>query len=265
MRTGWDRRHAKLTALYDGDTVRLELESAAGVLCSGAWQFQVLSDGRPLRPISNWENTCWFSDQEIDYLELEIALSEEVRIQRHLALCRSDGFALLADAVLAPRQSQLEYQGRLPLSGQMRFEAAAETREGLIVSPRPAALVLPLVLPEWQSDPHEGLLWQAEGDLVLRQAMAGGAIFAPLFIDLQPSRLTKPCTWRQLTVAENRRALSQDAAAGFRVMVGRQQWLVYRSLGPTGNRTLMGHNLITEFLLARFRQDGEIESLVEIE
>jgi hypothetical protein len=54
-------------------------------------------------------------------------------------------------------------------------------------------------------------------------------------------------------------------AVGYRVQVGGQQWLFYRSLGPRGNRTLLGHNLVTEFLAARFNRDGVAESLLEIE
>ena len=75
----------------------------------------------------------------------------------------------------------------------------------------------------------------------------------------------RPATWRQLTIAENRQTLSPDLAVGYRVQVRNDHWLVYRSLGPRGNRTLLGHNLVSEFLVARFKTDGEIEPLVEIE
>jgi hypothetical protein len=32
-----------------------------------------------------------------------------------------------------------------------------------------------------------------------------------------------------------------------------------------GNRTLLGHNLVSEMLVARFDRDGEVETLLEIE
>ena len=56
-----------------------------------------------------------------------------------------------------------------------------------------------------------------------------------------------------------------DVAVGYRVAIGRQQWLVYRSLAKPANRTLLGHNLSTEMLVARFDKSGEVESLIEIE
>ncbi len=48
-------------------------------------------------------------------------------------------------------------------------------------------------------------------------------------------------------------------------MSGGHQWLIYRALASKGNRTLLGHNLVSETLVGRFRRDGEVESLVEIE
>ena len=66
-------------------------------------------------------------------------------------------------------------------------------------------------------------------------------------------------------MAENRQRVPRDAAVGYRVMVGRRQWLFYRSLAPRGNRTLLGHNLSTEMLAARFTKAGTVEKLVEIE
>ncbi len=90
-------------------------------------------------------------------------------------------------------------------------------------------------------------------------------MFAPLFIDLDPGRLGSRCTWRQLTVAENLAALPSDAAVGYRAMIGDRQWLLYRSLVKPANRTVLGHNLITELLVARFDRRGQVQSIVEIE
>ena len=52
---------------------------------------------------------------------------------------------------------------------------------------------------------------------------------------------------------------------GYRVQSGAEQWVIYRSLAERGNRTLMGQNLVSEMLVARFKTNGEIESLLEIE
>jgi hypothetical protein len=180
-------------------------------------------------------------------------------------LARDDHFVFLADAILGDRPAALEYRGLLPLADGISFRPAEETREGFLAGKRRAGLVLPLALPEWRVDQRIGSLAHGEGGLELHQASQGRSMFAPLFIDLRPRRMTRRLTWRQLTVAESLEIQPDDVAAGYRVMVGKAQWLIYRSLGRRGNRTLLGHNLVTEMLVARFDEDGEVEPLVEIE
>jgi hypothetical protein len=66
-------------------------------------------------------------------------------------------------------------------------------------------------------------------------------------------------------VAESLKTQSPETAVGYRVAIGNRQWLIYRSLTPPRNRTLLGHNLSTEMLVTRFTRQGEIETLLEIE
>jgi hypothetical protein len=126
-------------------------------------------------------------------------------------------------------------------------------------------MVLPLALPEWRADGRFGSLEQTDRGLELCQSAKGAALFAPLFLDLEARRFGRPLTWRRLTVAENLQAVTDGVAAGFRVQIGGQQWLIYRSLAPKANRTLLGHNLATEMLAARFGRDGEVDSILEVE
>jgi hypothetical protein len=49
------------------------------------------------------------------------------------------------------------------------------------------------------------------------------------------------------------------------VQVGKSQWLVYRSLSVPDVRTVLGANLMHEFLVGRFKPDGHVKTLVEIE
>ena len=118
------------------------------------------------------------------------------------------------------------------------------------------ALVLPLALPEWRIDTRPGSLAAVDDRMELSQSATGSALFAPLFVDLDRRRIARPYTWRQLTVGENLAIQPPDVAVGYRVMVGRQQWLIYRSLAPAANRSLLGHNLVSGFLLARFDRQG---------
>ena len=92
----------------------------------------------------------------------------------------------------------------------------------------------------------------------------GTALYAPLFVDLDPARKRKALTWRRLTVAENLRIVPADMAVAYRVQIGKQQWVFYRSFTTEGNRTFLGLNFTSEFLAARFDASGETETLIDI-
>jgi hypothetical protein len=182
-----------------------------------------------------------------------------------LAFAREDQFIFLADAVFGPHSGKLDYRGLLPLADGMEFHADRQHTEGSIHGKKKLATVLPPALSEWQTPGDSGHLRIQDGKLELSQKAVGCNLFAPLFIDLKNRRFEKPLTWRQLTVADSLAIQPPDIAAGFRVMIGKEQWLIYRSLSPKANRTLLGHNLSSEFLLARFLKKGEVQSLIEVE
>lgn len=260
-------RKLRLTVDYGSPHCRIDLRRAGRLLLSGPLDFRLKLDGSSLSPTTGWEQTCWVSDADVDYLELEIELTAGVRIQRHFALARDDELLFLADAVLGERPARIDYEAVLPLADAIACQDAAETREvRLLHRGRRQAMVLPPALHEWRSDPQGGNLEVQSAALALTQsAFASRALFAPWFIDLAPRRLSRPVTWRQLTVAEDREIQRSDMAVGYRVQVGTRQWLFYRSLGPCGNRTVLGHNLVSEFLAARFGRQGVPETLIEIE
>jgi len=265
LRPDWSRACPRLALCYDGPAVRMELVCGRDVVLSGTWDVEVRLDGQTLRPDDEWQVVSWESDDDIDYLELELELAGGVQLQRQAALAREDRFLLLADAVTGPRRGRLEYRGTLPLGPDVAFRGADESREGVLRGAKRRALVLPLALPEWRADRRVGELTHDDGRLQLSQTSPGPGLYAPLFLDLRRDRLGKRRTWRQLTVAESLEKVPPEVAAGFRVAVGDDQWLIYRALASKGNRTLLGHNLSTESLVARFEPTGEVERLVEIE
>ncbi len=281
LRPDWSRSSPRLAVVYPGTTVQVELACGKEVVLGGPWSLEVTLDGRRLAPDTDWEQVCWVSDDDVDYLELEIGLEEGVRVQRQMALAREDRILFLADAVLGDRPGRLEYRAGLPLAPGMRFRPAKESREGFLEGAKRRAAVFPLALAEWRSLWAAGELQAADaggepgGDgsggpppsqaLELTHSAHAARLYAPLLLDLDRRRFARPFTWRRLTVAEGLEVQPDDAAVGYRVAVGRSQWLVYRSLAPKGNRTLLGHNLSSEALLARFDATGEVEPLIEVE
>jgi hypothetical protein len=272
LRRTWHPPFDSLAVDYSSPDLRLELLAGDRPLISGTWTWETIVDGSPLSVEGPWEEVCWHSNRETDYLELEMPLSGGWKLQRQMALARQDQFLYLADALIgqpalaADAQVEIRHSFQLPLAAGVTFQPAADSREGALVLRRKRlAGVLPPALPEWRAEFCSGDLRGEGNQLVLQQAAQGQNLYSPLWLDLSPPRLRRECTWRRLTVGENLAVMRRDVAAGFRVRSGREQWLIYRSLAPRRNRTVLGQNYSSDFVLCRFLPQGTTEDILEIE
>jgi hypothetical protein len=265
LRTDWSAAATSMAVRYNTADVELEMHRCGAMLLRGAWSLEIAVDGQRVQLQRPWENVCWVSDEDVDYLELEGRFGCGLRVQRQMLLARQENFLYLADAIVASSASELVYRSALPLVDGVSCQPAEETREIQLRASQPIGMALPLALPEWRRDPRGGALSAESGGLELKQSRSGRSLYAPLWIDLDRKRSRKPLTWRQLTIAQDRRIVSGEVAVGYRVQFGRKQWLIYRSLAERANRTLLGSNLVSEFMLARFKPEGEAEPLLEIE
>jgi len=266
MRTQWQRTAPAVAIDYSSPDLKLEVWSGSERLFGGVWDWNTAVDGKLLEPVGTWEECCWFSDDDADYLELSIELSAGARLERQIMLARDELFLLLADNIHDSGGGEVSHRMRLPLEPGVEFQPEEETREGLLTAGKKVARVLPLALPEWRVDPRVGELTVDKGHLQLEQQRSGNHLACPLFIDLKRSRSAKPCTWRQLTVAQDLEIQPHDVAVGYRAQCGKDQWLIYRSLAAKANRTLLGQNLSSECMIGRFlAPSGEVDELLEIE
>ncbi|HEY2894442.1 MAG TPA: hypothetical protein VGJ16_09530, partial [Pirellulales bacterium] len=266
LRSDWRRKSPQLSVAYDYPHLATELTLGREVLWSGHWSLDVSMNGERLSPTGNWEQVCWESDGDVDYLELELDLAGQLTAQRHMLLSRKDGFLFLADALLGIQQGTIDYRSVLPSGGYTDFSPEGETREGTLVrQDAKLARVLPIALPEWNVARSRGRLRSVPAGLEISQSADAGAMFIPLWFDLSRSRSGRPLTWRQLTVAREREIVPDDVAVGYRVQIGRLQWLAYRSLTQPAVRTVLGKNLLGEFFVGRFLSDGQVHTLLEIE
>ncbi len=262
MRTDWSAEQCRLAVNFSQGKLDVELAAHEQVLFSGSSLPNITVDDNPLTLASEWEEVCWESDDDMDYIELEAQLSDGWRMQRQMLLARQDRFAYIADAVLGPRTGSIKYEHALPIVDSILCEQPEETCETFLVDRKRVATVIPLSLSEWKTDPRHGRLRADRAALNLE--CRGSTLYAPLFFDLDSARQRKALTWRRLTVGENLQISSDHVAVAYRVQIGKRQWVFYRSLGAVGNRTFLGINLVSEFLAARFDSDGEIEPLIDI-
>lgn len=260
---------SRLLVDYSAPTLRIEVEAHGKLLMAGDLAIETTLQGKPLTPEGEWEQQCWFSDEESDYLDLTIDLTGGATLERQIMLGKEDGFLLLHDILHADGDEPGEWQHNIhfPLAEGVAYAPEAETRDGVLLNKkgRPLASLLPLALPEWRIEARVGELTSAPGRLTLTHRALARRISSPLWIDLRAKRATKPRTWRQLTVAQSLEKVGRDVAVGYRIQTASSQWLVYRALDRPANRTVLGQNTAAETLIGRFLRSGEFDTMVEVD
>ena len=81
LQQNWSRGAARLLVSYFDGCVRTELQSQSQLRWSGIWDIDLRRDGQPLVFSGEWEEVCWVSDSDGDYLELQAELSGEGSVQ----------------------------------------------------------------------------------------------------------------------------------------------------------------------------------------
>jgi hypothetical protein len=238
-------------------------------LISGEWDLKLRKNGNDMVTDVAWSEVCWFSDDDVDYLELEAAVENECRIQRQMILIRQEGWILLSDTLLGNEVANWSIESTFDLGSNIEFVPAQKSHEANLVSSenpkRTEATLLPLSLPEWRRQPSHGLLSSSSGKLSLSHEVQGRRLYSPIMIVPPKPGRSQPFTWRRLTVAEDLQIQSMEVAQAYRVQVGKEQVVLYRSLAPVVRRSALGLHLNSEFYCGRFDPDDvAYESIVEI-
>ena len=266
LQTDWSPKSARVAIVFDDDQYEMEICRGRSLLRMHG-EPQVSLNGKPLHRTGDWEEVCWYSDDDVDYLEVEVELEAGVRVQRQVCLLRADDALFVADAVLNKKDERLDYQVSLDLADSISTMRETENNEIYLRGKKDKirSLVLPLCLSEWQAARSDNSIDDLDNSITLKQSSLGRNLYAAWFIDLSPKRSVKPRTWNPLTVGEGLELASPQVARAFRVRIGNYQWVVYRSFGEIGNRTFLGQNRNCEFFIGRFKEDGTVDELISIE
>lgn len=267
LRSGWTADSVRVLVEYRDAMPRLEVAVGDRLLLDGEWRWGVTCDSESLPAEGPWETNCLVTKRDAVYFEIKAPLAGGLQFERSVALLTIDRVVLLADAVTRrdgqPPAGDLRLSATIPVSNGLEIDPAEETREIYLYDTAMRCLAMPLGLPEWRTGGRGDFKLTPAG-LTLEQH-GQGRMFAPVWFDCDARRLGEQVTWRQLTVADTRINLPPSMAAGHRVQVGLDQWLLYRSLDAPRNRTLLGCNVACEFLLGRVTPDGTVQRAIEIE
>lgn len=269
LRTHWTRMAAKLMVSYEGSAFDCHLDTFKSVL-KGNWDLRIDKDGKTLTPEGDWGMVCWHDDDDGVYLELERNYSNGCKVQRQIFLGSEDAILYCGDAVFFDEACEWDYRSSLPLADGVELSPAEESRETHLVhhdsngATTNLGLAIPLSLPEWRQEAVDAGLQQEDRHLIHFGHRSRCRGYFPIFFDLNPVRSQSGLTWRRLTVGESMEICEEDTAVAFRVQVGHEQWIFYRALSGTANRTFFGQNLFSDFFAAQFDSDGQTNELISI-
>ncbi len=275
MRINWTSNASCLAIDFSSDPIWLQVYGPHRQrLLDGAWELKVEQEGVEVAIDCPWEQICWQSDDETDYLELQCEAEGICKVQRQVFFIRNEAMIFLCDTLLAERNSHWQLTSSWQLANGTQIETfdeshevrlvACESKKGKTIA-KPVAIALPIALSEWRSANSTGELSTDQSTLALRQHGTGTRLMCPLVLGVGAKSASAPFTWRHLTVADDMKIQPFEQARGFRVQIGSDQMLFYRSLGQLRRRTMMSLHLYSEFYAGRFdRRDGEIESLVDV-
>ncbi len=267
LRASYRQRADLFEIDYTEDKVRLALAAAGTSVLAGDWQTRlILADGRELPVVGSWDPAVWLADSDGDYLELQLHLTDELRIDRSLFLSRDAGLVFLSETVIslpgAPEVVALE--STLPLNPQLQPSAVAGGREWQLKTRGFQARLHSLSA---TATTAEGVLFTVtDGVLRVRQPCSEGNGFFPLLVDWHPLRAKKPAVTKPVTVSEQRKIVSPATAVAARWQCGSEHLLCYRSLrAPDLARAVLGMHTWFELVLARLTKPGTYPPLIQIE
>jgi hypothetical protein len=265
LRSDWALDADTLVVTHHRDKPRIELSPAGNRLLSGTWDIDLMIDGQPQEFVNQWTCTCWFSDEDADYFEIQLTLEGIGRVERQLLLSRTDQFAVLADSISVADGVRIDYTSRLPVVEGVSIEPDVRTRECRLRRQGLHARIFALALPADRVLSTAGAFGPVGEGLELKQIAIGG-LYAPLVIDWHPDRRRLEADWRTLTVSEEGRIQKSESASGHRLRIGDHQLLLYRSLRePDVPRAVLGQHTSNETIIGRFDADGELTPIVIVE
>ena len=265
---GWEKKSCRVCAVFDKQGCQIEIGKSKTLIRGNVFP-ELILDGDPLSIIDQPDVMVQYVDGQVACVEIQWHFDHEVVLQRQIVLSMEDKFAWIGDAVVAPREAEIEYRCQWHLDAGITNVQESETTESYLYDGKKMrGLVIPPAISEWKAEKASasgGKLSFEDDRFSIEATSRGRSLYVPLFLDLSPKRCLKPRTWRQLTVAENLEIVGPEIAVAYRVHVGKQQFVFYRSMSEPKNRTFFGENVNTEMFVGRLEKNRSMTELLQIE
>ena len=266
LRNWWHATANTALVRHDGPSVNLQLSLLGVPVIDGEWGLSVRIEGKRLTWSDNWKCSCWSSDTDMDYIELQLELPEGPMLCRQVMLSRKDHFLVLADSVSKVGRRRIDLESTLPLRRGVRSKSDKATREARLATSDLKVRCFPLALPDDRLHSTVGEFDAALGELRLAQASSSESLYAPIVLDWSPERASLDAEWRTLTVSEEGRKLAPWEAAGHRLRLGKLHLVLFRSLHTSDEfRSVLGLHTDKESVIAQFNEQGYVLPIVSVD
>jgi len=263
LRTHWGARADRCTVTHDQPAMNIELAVQGQTILDGEWFSEITMAEKTTPFRGSWSCVCWQTDQDADYVEMQLFIRGVVRVERQILLSRTRQFCMIAESLADIKGGQFSYRTQLPLVTGVKSTTSSRTREVLLDAGGVPLRVFPVLLPERHVVSSPG---QFGADFRFQTTASGSAWYNPILIDWSPARRTAEATWKSLTVAEQQKVLKPESASGHRLKVGNHQWLIYRSLRQSIEpRSVLGHQTRYETVIGAVEPNGDITPLLLVE
>ncbi len=266
LRNWWQATANTALVRHDGPSVNLQLSLLGVPIIDGEWGLSVRVDGQRLTWTDGWTCSCWSSDTDMDYLELQLDVPDGPMLCRQVMLSRKDHFLVLADSVAKAGRRRIDLESTLPLRRGVRTKCDNATREIRLAASDVKVRCYPLALPDDRLHSTVGEFDSALGELRLSQASSSESLYSPIVLDWSPERASLDAEWRTLTVTEEGRKLAPWEAAGHRLRVGKLHLVLYRSLHTSEDfRAVLGLYTDKESVIAQLNEQGYVLPIVSVD
>ena len=157
MQQDWSPSSPRLAVSVHQETMQIEITRGLPLLSIN--QFPNVSvNGKDLSPVGDWDEVATLFDEDLDYIEMEIALEDGVRLQRQLLFLHRADVIMIADEVIADVEQRLDYQNQIQVDSDISHFQETENQEIYLHQKMICGLVLPLALSEWLKSVFSNLI-----------------------------------------------------------------------------------------------------------
>lgn len=266
LRSGWNGPVDQCVVRHDQPVPLLDVVAADLPLFTGAWEHSLTVDGKPVTSTGEWSCCCWYEDRSATFMELQLNREDPVQLVRQLLLLREESILMIADSIRLPAAARIEFQRRLPLASGWNVEEDSLSREVALWQGQQRIRIFPWTSPQMRLDRSDETLTVTDEELCIDVQAQGTCLYVSTLLDWSDKRREDPIDWRRVTVAEDGKIMPADLAVGYRLRLGKKQWVLYHSHRPPHfPRSVLGIHTLSETVFARLSPRGEADPLVEVE